>query len=72
MLYIKGLCEDAVSLKKGDEDNSNAICLVKVGWSILPLDNVGVYKVGKTNIILNWEIQTSQSIVNQHYGWLMF
>lgn len=26
----------------------------KVGWSILPLDNVGVYKVGKTNIILNW------------------
>jgi len=42
LLYIKGLCEDAVSLKKGDEDNSNAICLVKVGRSILPLDNVGV------------------------------
>uniref|UniRef100_A0A8C6E8C9 Dynein axonemal heavy chain 14 n=1 Tax=Moschus moschiferus TaxID=68415 RepID=A0A8C6E8C9_MOSMO len=30
LLYIKGLCEDAVSLKKGDEDNSNAICLVKL------------------------------------------
>lgn len=42
LLYIKGLCEDAVSLKKGDEDNSNAICLVKVGRSILPLANVGL------------------------------
>ncbi|XP_011359187.1 dynein heavy chain 14, axonemal [Pteropus vampyrus] len=32
LLYIKGLCEDAVNLKNGNEheDNPSAICLVKV------------------------------------------
>nr|XP_023488506.1 dynein heavy chain 14, axonemal isoform X2 [Equus caballus] len=35
LLYIKGLCEDAVNLKKGDdhEDNPSAICLVKLDRS---------------------------------------
>ncbi|XP_004439654.1 PREDICTED: dynein heavy chain 14, axonemal [Ceratotherium simum simum] len=35
LLYIKGLCEDAISLKKGNEqeDNPSAICLVKLDGS---------------------------------------
>uniref|UniRef100_A0A8C3W827 Dynein axonemal heavy chain 14 n=1 Tax=Catagonus wagneri TaxID=51154 RepID=A0A8C3W827_9CETA len=33
LLYIKGLYEDAVSLKKGNEDNPSAICLVKLDKS---------------------------------------
>ncbi|XP_057583181.1 dynein axonemal heavy chain 14 [Hippopotamus amphibius kiboko] len=33
LLYIKGLCEDAVSLKKSNEDNPSAICLVKLDKS---------------------------------------
>uniref|UniRef100_A0A8D0P0E0 Dynein axonemal heavy chain 14 n=1 Tax=Sus scrofa TaxID=9823 RepID=A0A8D0P0E0_PIG len=33
LLYIKGLYEDAISLKKGNEDNPSAICLVKLDKS---------------------------------------
>ena len=37
LLYIKGLCEDAVDIKKGNEheDHPSAICLLKVGRSTL-------------------------------------
>lgn len=37
LLYIKGLCEDALNLKNGNEheNNPSAIYLVKVGRSIL-------------------------------------
>nr|XP_031294136.1 dynein heavy chain 14, axonemal [Camelus dromedarius] len=33
LLYIRGLCEEAVSLKKDNEDNPSAICLVKLDRS---------------------------------------
>lgn len=36
LLRIRGICEDAINLKNNkDEDNPSAICLVKVGKSIL-------------------------------------
>ncbi|XP_076770738.1 dynein axonemal heavy chain 14 [Arvicanthis niloticus] len=33
LLYVRGLCEDALTLKKNNEDNPSAICLIKVDTS---------------------------------------
>uniref|UniRef100_A0A8I6AN36 Dynein axonemal heavy chain 14 n=1 Tax=Rattus norvegicus TaxID=10116 RepID=A0A8I6AN36_RAT len=33
LLYVRGLCEDALTLKKNKKDNPSAICLIKVDTS---------------------------------------
>eukprot|EP00072_Mus_musculus_P067792 XP_017169555.1 PREDICTED: dynein heavy chain 14, axonemal [Mus musculus] len=33
LLYVRGLCEDALTLKKKNKDNSSTICLIKVDTS---------------------------------------
>lgn len=46
LLYIKGLCEDAVDTKKGNnhEDHPSAICLIKVGRCALLCAGVCLWK----------------------------
>ena len=68
LLYIKGLCEDAVDIKKGyeHEDHPSAICLIKVGRNALPYANVCMRKPGRTNRVELEGYILLDPLVNDH------